>query len=217
MPCPPCGLGISNCSRVRGRRVRARYRAAGRTRLTQPGHAAGGDGAFCRAPGLWGPMGSRSRIRWENVAKLGAGGAACVALVAALPGLLRRPEPPPLDPDVGFASATNDPPPPAHHHRDRHPKRGEAGRQPARRPSPHEPRPQHQGASKSVDPGGGRAPKPAAPPQPAGTPTVEVAPVPATAPGPVAPPRPPVPPPPPAPPQPDPPDPPHPSEFGFER
>ncbi len=79
-------------------------------------------------------MASRSRIRWENVAKLGAGGAACVALAAALPGLLRRPEPPPLESDVGFASAVDAPPPPAdRHRRPRHRERGREGRHPVRR------------------------------------------------------------------------------------
>ena len=95
-------------------------------------------------------MASRSRIRWENVAKLGAGGAACVALAAALPGLLRRPEPPPLESDVGFASEST-----RHHDRltattiTRHRERDREGRHPVRRHSPHGAAP-HDGASEAA-------------------------------------------------------------------
>jgi hypothetical protein len=85
-------------------------------------------------------MGNRSRIRWENVAKLGAGGAACLALAAALPGMLRRPEPPPLEPDVGFASATDEPPPSPTRQPGRHRREGVDGdRRAAERRPPHEP------------------------------------------------------------------------------
>ena len=48
-------------------------------------------------------MGGRSRIRWHNVAKLALAGFGCLALFAGLPSLIRRPEPPPLEPDIGFA------------------------------------------------------------------------------------------------------------------
>src|SRR5436189_1089196 len=47
-------------------------------------------------------MGTGTRIRWQNVAKVAAGLAACVALVIGLPAFLERPEPPPLPADVGL-------------------------------------------------------------------------------------------------------------------
>ena len=180
---------------------------------------AGRSGAFPGCAGLSEPMGSRSRIRWENVAKLGAGGAACVALVAALPGLLRRPEPPPLEPDVGFSSAASGPTPSTDHlarHRShvaadaRHDKSN-------RRHHPRE-RIRRHPSSKADKPEGGGSPSPASPPTPGPTQTIEVAPTPTNSPGPVAPPQPPAPPPAPAPPRPDSPEPSfRPSEFGFER
>ena len=48
-------------------------------------------------------MGSRSRIRWHKVAKLALGVLGCLALFVGLPSLIRRPEPPPLEPDIGLA------------------------------------------------------------------------------------------------------------------
>ena len=48
-------------------------------------------------------MGSRSRIRWHKVLKLGAGVFGCLALFLGLPSLIRRPEPPPLESDIGLA------------------------------------------------------------------------------------------------------------------
>lgn len=48
-------------------------------------------------------MGSGSRIRWRKVAKLALGVLGCLALVVGLPSLIRRPEPPPLEPDIGLA------------------------------------------------------------------------------------------------------------------
>jgi hypothetical protein len=48
-------------------------------------------------------MGSRSRIRWHQVAKLSLGVLGCLALFGGLPSLIRRPEPPPLEPDIGLA------------------------------------------------------------------------------------------------------------------
>ena len=58
-------------------------------------------------------MGSRSRIRWHNVAKLSLGVFGCLALFVGLPSLIRRPEPPPLDPDIGLApvAASREPAP----------------------------------------------------------------------------------------------------------
>src|SRR4051794_37567385 len=47
-------------------------------------------------------MGTGTRIRWQNVAKLAAGVAGCVALVAGLPALLDRPQPPPLPAGIGL-------------------------------------------------------------------------------------------------------------------
>ncbi len=47
-------------------------------------------------------MGSRSRIRWHKVAKLALGVFGCLALLVGLPSLIRRPEPPPLEPDIGL-------------------------------------------------------------------------------------------------------------------
>ena len=70
-------------------------------------------------------MGSRPRIRWQKVAKLALGVVGSVALFLVLPTLIRRPEPPPLEPDIGLASVTasREPPPPEgrpafrpHHH-----------------------------------------------------------------------------------------------------
>lgn len=48
-------------------------------------------------------MGGRSRIRWHKVAKLALAGFGCLALFTGLPSLIRRPEPPPLEPDIGLA------------------------------------------------------------------------------------------------------------------
>jgi hypothetical protein len=165
----------------------------------------------------WGctrPMASRSRIRWENVAKLGAGGIACLALVAGLPALVRRPAPPPLEADIGFAPTRMRQAQPTDGLRVRggdrrrrsgsgHRVRDRAGRRPHARPNRHPPR--------SPERARRSAPQPPAPaPAPGGAP-------PPSPPAPVAPPRPPAPPPAPAPPHPDPPPPSPPSEFGFER
>jgi hypothetical protein len=165
--------------------------------------------------GCGGLMGSRARIRWENVAKLGAGGIACLALVAGLPALLRRPEPPPLEADIGFAPAGR-PAQPADGlrasggDRRRRSARSHRGQDRARRHSHARPnrRPPH-------TPERARA-HPSAPPAPAAAPAPSAAPAPPP-PAPVAPPKPPAPAPAPAPPDPDPPPPSSPSEFGFER
>jgi hypothetical protein len=50
-------------------------------------------------------MGSRPRIRWPNLARVALGAIACAVLLVGLPSLIRRPEPPPLEPDVGLAPA----------------------------------------------------------------------------------------------------------------
>src|SRR5919198_2193990 len=59
--------------------------------------------------GWKGHMGSRTRIRWINVARLAAGAIGCTALVVGLPALLERPKPPPLPPDVGLAPSAQGP------------------------------------------------------------------------------------------------------------
>jgi len=58
-------------------------------------------------------MGSRSRIRWHKVLKLGAGVFGCLALFLGLPSLIRRPEPPPLESDIGLVhiAASREPAP----------------------------------------------------------------------------------------------------------
>ena len=58
-------------------------------------------------------MGSRSRIRWHKVFKLGVGVLGCLALFLGLPSLIRRPEPPPLEPDIGLVhvAASREPAP----------------------------------------------------------------------------------------------------------
>ena len=57
-------------------------------------------------------MGSRTRIRWVNVARLAAGAVGCAALVVGLPALLERPKPPPPPDDIGLAHARQAPPQP---------------------------------------------------------------------------------------------------------
>src|SRR4051794_193923 len=57
-------------------------------------------------------MGNRTRIRWVNVARLGAAAIGCVALVVGLPALLERPKPPPLPDDIGLAHAAGPRPAP---------------------------------------------------------------------------------------------------------
>jgi hypothetical protein len=58
-------------------------------------------------------MGSRSRIRWHKVFKLGVGVLGCLAVFLGLPSLIRRPEPPPLEPDIGLmhVAASREPAP----------------------------------------------------------------------------------------------------------
>ena len=58
-------------------------------------------------------MGSRSRIRWRKVFKLGVGVFGSLAMFLGLPSLIRRPEPPPLEPDIGLVhvAASREPAP----------------------------------------------------------------------------------------------------------
>jgi hypothetical protein len=51
------------------------------------------------------------RVRWGNVARLGAGAAAVIGLVAVVPSLLGSPEPPPPEPDVGLTFPAEPTPP----------------------------------------------------------------------------------------------------------
>src|SRR6476659_2846005 len=51
-------------------------------------------------------MRSRPRIRWQNVAKLAAGAIGCALVLVGLPSLIRRPQPPPLEPDIGLTPAS---------------------------------------------------------------------------------------------------------------
>jgi hypothetical protein len=159
-------------------------------------------------------MGSRSRIRWPKVAKLALGVLGCLALFGGLPSLIRRPEPPPLESDIGLAPLA-------------------AAREPApavRRWAAHERRaakaPGPPGGRDQTRRGGDRRPRPTRDKEAsayAGSPAV-AAPAPAPAPVPVATadahPAPSPPPPTSAAPRPTPaaaPQPTGPSEFGFER
>ena len=54
-------------------------------------------------------MGSPPRIRWQNVARLAAAVIGCAFALVGLPSLIRRPEPPPLEPDIGLAPASSAP------------------------------------------------------------------------------------------------------------
>ena len=49
-------------------------------------------------------------VSWPLAARAAATAAAAVAALALLPSLLRAPEPPPLDPDVGLLGAADQPP-----------------------------------------------------------------------------------------------------------
>lgn len=46
----------------------------------------------------------RTRIRWRNAARIGAGIAAAAGLILLVPGLLEPPRPPPLPADIGLAA-----------------------------------------------------------------------------------------------------------------
>src|SRR4051794_5584017 len=56
-------------------------------------------------------MGNRTRIRWVNVARLGAAAIGCVALAVGLPALLERPKPPPPPDDIRLAPPAGPRPP----------------------------------------------------------------------------------------------------------
>src|SRR3954469_6988724 len=150
-------------------------------------------------------MGNRTRIRWANVARLGAAAIGCVALAVGLPAVLERPKPPPLPDDIGLAHAADaspaspvrtaqappvahDPAKRAHVAKPRHPSHGERH---------HSPRPHHHHTPSAPD-------HDKAPPAPTPVAAPAAAPYPAPAP---APPAPPPPPPAPAPPPPAPPPP----------
>ena len=50
------------------------------------------------------------QIRWDSVAKLGAGALLAVAIATSLPSLLDSEQPKPLEPDVGLPQAALPPP-----------------------------------------------------------------------------------------------------------
>jgi len=50
----------------------------------------------------------RMRISWPAAARLGAVALAAVLAIALLPGLLRAPDPPPLDPGIGLVAPAAD-------------------------------------------------------------------------------------------------------------
>ncbi|MDX6617064.1 MAG: hypothetical protein QOD60_2155 [Solirubrobacterales bacterium] len=52
------------------------------------------------------------QIRWDSVAKIGAGILLAVAIATSLPSLLGSDKPKPLAPDVGLPQASLPPPPP---------------------------------------------------------------------------------------------------------
>src|SRR3954449_2382809 len=134
-------------------------------------------------------MGKGTRIRWQNVAKLGAGIVACIALVAGLPALLESPKPPPLPADVGLMHVADRSPAASlsasraasHRHRstpghERHEdarSRQERPPEPERRPpSPRSsaPQPDHHEAPRTPQPTPVAAPTPSPPPTPAPAP-----------------------------------------------
>lgn len=191
-----------------------------------------GRGARQRHAGLEEAM-DRTRIRWRNAARIGAGLAAAGGLALVVPGLLGPPEAPPLPADVGLATGTAkplelvEPPDPPQTSRGRPtrtrtrdpghrpPAPAEARSSPTRESPERGERKAERGAPAS--PVSAPAPAPPAPLAPA-----PPAPSPQPSAPPAAPPTPAAPPDPPDPPaaQPDPPQPsaePEPSEFSFER
>src|SRR4051794_19031109 len=133
-------------------------------------------------------MGNRTRIRWANVARLGAAAIGCVALAVGLPAVLERPKPPPLPDDIGLAHAADaspaspvrtaqapplahDPAKRAHVAKPRHPSHGERH---------HSPRPHHHHTPSAPD-------HDKAPPAPTPVAAPAAAPYPAPAPAPPAP------------------------------
>ncbi len=52
------------------------------------------------------------QIRWDSVAKIGAGALLAVAVATSAPSLLGSEEPEPLEPDVGLPQVAIPPPPP---------------------------------------------------------------------------------------------------------
>jgi len=237
MPSPPARAANFVPRRPQDGRNGTRFPPA---RLGEAPHTAGlvrriASGHCPDRRGCLSAMGSRTRIRWENVAKLGAGAIACAALLAGLPAVLRRPDPPPLDPDIGFIrhstsragslrvpTGSKRSPTPAHPHRRASSRRRErSARRSRRRARRH---------SITHDRSGRAAAPPSPPSRTASPPSTRpgaIAPRPLPNPRPAAPPPPPPAPspPPPAPQAPAPPPssagpperPPVPSEFGFER
>jgi hypothetical protein len=128
-------------------------------------------------------MSGRPRIRWHKMAKLALAGFGCLALFMGLPSLTRRPEPPPLEPDIGFAHVATPPrAAPSGTRSGRGPRQGakrlarERQRPPDRRPrslrSPTRPEPEPPSAASPIS--GDSAPAPVNTP----TPTTAAAPLP---------------------------------------
>ena len=60
------------------------------------------------AAATWAGVGT-VRIHWQTVGKLAAAAAVALLGLQLLPGLLRAPEPPPLDADVGLPRVAAEP------------------------------------------------------------------------------------------------------------
>lgn len=173
-------------------------------------------------------MGSTARIRWPKLARLTLAGIAGAALLLAVPSLLRRPEPPSLEPDIGLVEPPS--PPIGRASRRAESRRGtESGRR-ARRQNSGRRRGDSGGHRSGRDgrrhgpgPPANRAPQPAsvspsAAPSPRPPAAAGVAPPTAPSPAPAPPPAAPAPAPAPSPSSPtDVHRPPAPAEFGFER
>ena len=69
-------------------------------------------------------MGGMS-VSWRHAARVVATAAAAVLALILAPGLLRTPEPPPLDPEIGLTGLAQAEPVPAPVHRDQRPERPE--------------------------------------------------------------------------------------------
>jgi hypothetical protein len=80
------------------------------------------------------------QIRWDSVAKIGAGILLAVAIATSLPSLLGSAQPKPLEPDVGLPQAALPPPAPPVPPPSAKPKKRRPHRKPARR---HRHRPRH--------------------------------------------------------------------------
>lgn len=76
-------------------------------------------------------MGGMS-VSWRHAARVAATAAAAVLALILAPGLLRTPEPPPLDPEIGLTGLAEAEPVPVPVHRDQRPERVERAERPER-------------------------------------------------------------------------------------